>query len=211
MFTLRPTMPYIELCPGLKLYPNVFNDPALAAAIFEISETWTAKKTKMFGREGTQNRRTGKYGDAGITHSYTGDPSPVEAWPPAFLRVLTLLDGQGLLPDGCNLCVCNRYENTAAAVSSIPWHADNEADLDETKEIATVSLGTEMEFLVRDKTSKTKLVDHRLPAGSVLVMLAGFQEQHEHCVPPRMYYKSNRTEPVVGTRLSLTFRTVYRR
>ena len=202
----------VELCPHLVQHFDIVRDARLIQTIVDISDAWTAKTMAMFGSECKQNRRTCKYGDAGIAHCYSGDTTPVRPWPPAFLPLLALLREQGLLPDGCNLCICNRYDNTATEVGSIGWHADDEPDLDQTKEITTVSLGTEMEFLVRDKTGKkTKRLDHRVAAGSVLVMLPGFQDLYEHCVPARKYYKNRAfaKERVLGTRISLTFRTVY--
>jgi alkylated DNA repair dioxygenase AlkB len=194
------------------LYKNVLTDTILVEAILALSEGWVAQPTMLFGKAGHQNRRTAKYGDKGVAHCYSGDNAPVAPWPLVLLKVLARLGHHGLLPDNCNLVVCNRYDNTDTTNHSIPWHADDEPDLDETKEIATLSIGTSMAFLVRDKVEpKTKRMDMQLPEGSVLLMLPGFQERFQHSVPGRKYYREAsgaRGTRVLGPRVSLTFRSV---
>ncbi len=84
---------------------------------------------------------------------------------------------------------------------SVAWHADDEAELGETAVIASVSLGAERVFQLKQK--------HRIPAkkyqlilrnGSLLLMAGGMQQHWLHQLP--------KVKDLSEARINLTFRNI---
>jgi alkylated DNA repair dioxygenase AlkB len=82
---------------------------------------------------------------------------------------------------------------------SIGFHTDAEPELGENPIVATVTFGSERDFLLRHRGSK-ELLTCRMGQGSLLVMGGTSQHHWLHAVP--------KTEDVVGERISLTLRLV---
>jgi alkylated DNA repair dioxygenase AlkB len=91
-----------------------------------------------------------------------------------------------------NSCLLNRY---VGGKDSVAWHADDEDEMDDAHQIASVSLGAARNFVIREVESKDKKTTFVLANGSLIIMPPGFQETHEHCVP--------KTKAVIGTRINL--------
>ena len=91
------------------------------------------------------------------------------------------------------VCVAIHYPDGSTGVS---YHSDHSAYGD-TSVIASISLGEEREFLLRNIASQ---LEHRmvLAHGSMLVMGEGCQELYEHSLPVNDSYKN--------ARINLTFR-----
>jgi len=94
-----------------------------------------------------------------------------------------------------NSVLLNRYANERDSVS---WHSDDEPEMDSNHAIASLSLGASRAFLIRPIADKKALESYLLTSGSLLVMPAGFQQTHQHCVP--------KSQSACGTRVNLTFR-----
>jgi len=96
-----------------------------------------------------------------------------------------------------NSVLVNRYINKNVGLG---WHQDNEDSIDQTRSIATLSVGATRRFLLADDTkrdaTKSELVDN-----SVLVMRPGLQSTHFHKVCLGTTDSAQR-----GARYSLTFR-----
>ena len=99
-----------------------------------------------------------------------------------------------------NSLLINRYLNGNDKVS---WHADDEAELENCKIIASISLGAGRDFRIRKKENfrgpGDKTIKIFLEPGSLLIMKAPLQKFWEHEIPKRTN---------VGPRLNLTFRNV---
>jgi hypothetical protein len=97
-----------------------------------------------------------------------------------------------------NVCFLNRYED---AGQHLGWHADDSPGMDHKHPIAVVSFGQAREIWWRHKDQKGVIPpDQRqlLEHGSLFVMPAGMQRDHEHRIPKG----DRKMEP----RVSLTFR-----
>jgi alkylated DNA repair dioxygenase AlkB len=97
-----------------------------------------------------------------------------------------------------NVCFLNRYDNAAMHLG---WHADDSPGMDHDHPIAVVSFGQPREIWWRAKgqtgvipPEQRQLLEH----GSLFVMPAGMQRDHEHRIP-----KGDRA---MATRVSLTYR-----
>jgi alkylated DNA repair dioxygenase AlkB len=82
---------------------------------------------------------------------------------------------------------------------SLAWHADREAFDGPRPIVASLTLGATRRFLFRPKPGRPgDRLTLELPAGSLLVMAEGTQENWEHAVP--------KTTKPVGERINVTFR-----
>lgn len=94
--------------------------------------------------------------------------------------------------DGCFL---NYYANEKNALG---WHSDDDPKIDHTQSIAVVSLGAERVINFRQKGQKGAGESLVLGHGSLLLMLPGMQQTHNHKIP-----RHNQPCP---PRVSLTYR-----
>ncbi len=78
------------------------------------------------------------------------------------------------------------------------WHSDNEKELDPQKSIASLSLGSTRDFILKhkQKTLKEKLT---LGNGDLLIMYPECQRDWIHSIPKR--------RKIIENRINLTFRT----
>jgi alkylated DNA repair dioxygenase AlkB len=109
-----------------------------------------------------------------------------------------VLDVMASLDDGYNVCFLNRYDNEQDALG---WHSDDSDGTDLEYPIAVVSIGEPREIWWRERgTAGIVPPECRrlLESGSLFVMPAGFQRDHEHRIP-----KGGRS---MSRRVSLTFR-----
>jgi 2OG-Fe(II) oxygenase superfamily len=98
--------------------------------------------------------------------------------------------------DKFNSVLLNKYQG---GKDSVDWHSDDEPEMDDAHSIASISVGAQRKFLIREKGSTDKQAQTFVLAnGSLIIMPPGFQETHEHCVP--------KMKEVIGTRINLTFR-----
>ena len=113
-------------------------------------------------------------------------------------RTLELVNKK--LDTNFNSVLVNKYCNKN---TSLNWHKDDEPEVDQTESIATLSIGSERNFLVADSPEegdRGHFSSTRLANNSVFVMQAGFQDKHCHKVERGIL------ECECGVRYSLTFR-----
>lgn len=101
---------------------------------------------------------------------------------------------QALYGGEYNSVLLNRYRGGKDSVS---WHADDEKEMDPQHPIASISLGECRKFLVRANDTR-EIQTFLLSSGSLLIMPAGFQSNHQHSVP--------KTKMPTRERINLTFR-----
>jgi alkylated DNA repair dioxygenase AlkB len=78
------------------------------------------------------------------------------------------------------------------------WHADDEAEIDQSQPIASLSLGSSRDFQLRHRHQKQHRHTLTLSSGDLLVMHPGCQQDWLHGVPQR--------KRITTPRINLTFR-----
>lgn len=121
-------------------------------------------------------------------------------WHPLALELrdaLTLVTG-----DKLEACFVNGYEGPR---DHLGWHSDDGEELDGTRPIAIISLGSARNIRFRLKGAKGQdaIETEVLEPGSLLWMRPGMQLTHEHSIPK---HGAN-----CGARVSLTYRGLLRR
>lgn len=111
---------------------------------------------------------------------------------PVILEIRELLED--LIKTQFEVCFLNRYLNQS---DQLGWHSDNSPEMDDTRPIATVSLGVEREIWFRE-IGGTEIEKLLLENGSVAIMHPGMQDTHQHRIPKAGFQ--------CGERISLTFR-----
>ncbi|KAH7405105.1 hypothetical protein KP509_15G056600 [Ceratopteris richardii] len=143
------------------LYFEKFLDGKHAAEYLQSLDSnlpWTRPTLTIFGRKCEQPRETCYVADKGLPmYKYSGYQPVVHKWDD-YPVLKSIVDAVHLaLPsDKFNSVLINRYKsgNDYAA-----WHADDEKLYGPTPTIASVTLGTEREFLIRRKGNKSPQIN----------------------------------------------------
>ncbi|NNK76291.1 MAG: alpha-ketoglutarate-dependent dioxygenase AlkB [Maribacter sp.] len=180
---------------NITYYPDFLTAKA-ALRYFELfKETipWQQDDIKVFGKVYAQPRLTAFYGDSSKTYSY----SNITMQPLQFTKELLEIKHkiEGIDCAVFNSCLMNRYRNGR---DSNGWHADDEKELGQDPIIASVSLGQERPFHLRNK--KNSEIKHKivLGHGSLLLMKGSTQHYWQHQIP--------KTSKQISERINLTFR-----
>jgi alkylated DNA repair dioxygenase AlkB len=134
------------------------------------------------------------FADTGLRYSYSGLSHLGSGWLPKLAKVKQ--DVEAASDAVFNSLLLNLYRN---GLDSIGFHTDAEPELGKNPVVATLSLGSEREFLLRHRKTR-ELLTYRVGHGSLLVMGGTSQHHWLHAVP--------RTDAPVGERISLTFRLI---
>jgi alkylated DNA repair dioxygenase AlkB len=134
------------------------------------------------------------FADAGLRYSYSGLSHTGTGWLPELEEIKRAVEVAA--GTQFNSLLLNRYRN---GQDSIGYHTDAEPELGENPVVATVSFGSERDFLLKHRKAKETLT-YRVGHGSLLVMGGTSQHHWLHSVP--------KTEEAVGERISLTFRFI---
>lgn len=179
-----------RLVEGFHLFEGVFGNPDELMQAVIASCDWRQRVLNFAGKKVPQPRLTAWYGSKGYT--YAGIRHEPRAMPPVVASIHEIVEG--LCPNSTfNSVLLNQYRNGR---DSIGWHSDDEPELGENPVIASVSLGAERVFCIREKATR-KITRWLLPHNSVLVMYGEAQLKWEHSVP-----KDDSSK----VRLNLTFR-----
>jgi len=183
-------------------------DPALLkpgdarelAAELQRGIAWEQGTVRVFGKTYPEPRLTCYYGDPQLAYTYSGRTVQPRPWAecPAVRRLRELVERA--TGESFNTVLCNRYRS---GQDTMGWHADNEAVYGPTPTIASVSLGAERDFDLREVNAPKRRLRVRLLSGSLLVMLGCTQQFWQHSVPRR--------KAVSEERINLTFRQVLSR
>ena len=186
--------------PGadLRLMPHWLGR-AEADALFETlhdSIAWEVHRIRIFGREVDSPRLSCWIGDPDATYVYSRTRFEPHPWN----DVLASLRERVEVACGArfNSALANLYRDGRDAMG---WHSDDEPELGGHPAIASVSLGAERRFCLRERDpARREVRGLELPHGSLLCMAGETQRLYQHALP--------RTAASVGPRINLTFRWV---
>tara|TARA_B100001029_G_C15000991_1_gene418060 strand:- start:471 stop:1016 length:546 start_codon:yes stop_codon:yes gene_type:complete len=179
----------------IQYIPDFLED---AGGVFKYLMThvpWEQKEIRVFGKTHFTPRKTAWYSKDGKSYSYSNISQKTHP----YCEVIDGLNSrvESFLGLEFNSVLLNLYEDGSHKVG---WHSDNEKELGDEINIASISLGASRDFKYRPYNDKGLVKTLPLEHGSLLVMRHPFQLNHEHCVPPR--------RKVVNSRINLTFRSI---
>ena len=194
----------------LEYYQDFVRDRKCLFDYLESHLPWTEQPIKMFGKEHLQPRLICSFSTSPeITYTYSKQlqiPASMQGHEPVMLLRHEIERALSMEPGYFNLVLCNLYRN---GEDYMGYHADNEPELGPDPVIASVSLGSERDFLVKQRQStnykfseeaEKATLKYLLHDGSLLVMKDGMQTHWLHSIPKRKRI----TEP----RVNLTFRRI---
>jgi alkylated DNA repair dioxygenase AlkB len=135
------------------------------------------------------------FADPGLTYAYSGLLHRGTGWAEWLAPIKHRVEAASGAP--FNSLLLNLYRDGR---DSIGFHTDAEPELGPNPVVATLSLGSEREFVLKHRGAKESL-RYRLGHGSLLVMGGTSQHHWLHGVP--------RTDLEAGERISLTFRRIF--
>lgn len=198
-------MPLFNCSPDL---PNCFNyydnciSEEKANALFHYlmkNMNWQQPALSMYGKQVLIPRKQVYMADTATDYAYSGMALKVESWDPILEKFAARLTKQFEVP--FNAVLINWYRD---GNDSVGWHADDEPELGSSPVIASISLGDERLFKIKDVVNH-KNFELKLNSGSCLLMSGSSQSQYQHCLPKMA--NSNIGNTVRG-RINLTFRYI---
>lgn len=194
----RPETKNSNVC-GLFYYPEWVQEASANFYMTALREniSWRQEHAKFATQTIPLPRLTAWYGDPGASYKYSGiqnDPIP---WNDVPILAELKLKLENFLNIKFNSLLCNYYRS---GQDSVGWHTDAEPGLNPKSPIASISFGQTRKFQFRRKEKGSEITDINLEHGSLLVMPAGFQENHVHQVP--------KSPSQNGERINLTFRNI---
>ena len=179
-------------------YPKFFS-VSEANHYFELCNNcqvpWNREKISMYGNSYLVPRDTAWFSKDGLSYTYSGikmNPDPYLDFIDEIQRKIETVEDFGF-----NSVLLNRYNDGADKVS---WHADDERELSDIVNIASVSFGARRVFQLRRRPNSKKDLEIILEHGSLLIMKNPLQKNWEHQVP--------KTAKKIGSRINLTFRKI---
>lgn len=178
-------------------YPNFF-EAAEANSLFTYLKNeipWQHDQIKVFGKIYDQPRLTALFADNEKSYSYSNITMYPHAFEGELLAIKEKVEKVAELK--FTTCLLNLYRN---GQDSNGWHADDEKELGEFPQIASVSLGATRKFKMRRKDNHKEKFELELTQGSLLLMLGKTQAFWQHQIP--------KTKKAVEKRINLTFRII---
>ena len=123
--------------------------------------------------------------------------------PPEFVELAkSIKNGKGDETEIYNYCLLNHYRNGEEYMG---YHADDEASMQQSIPIASVSLGITRSFDIRPRKKDSdgkrgRVARLSLSDGDLLLMFEPMQQHYEHGIPVE--------KKVIGDRINLTFRRI---
>jgi alkylated DNA repair dioxygenase AlkB len=193
--------------PGAEIYyERDFLPIGGATDLFKILLGKCAWQRHMSSFQYPVPRDEAYYGDPTTTYTYSRRGYKPLTWIPELLALKTRVEEATPAEAYTNLqlprlpynaVLCNLYRDGS---DSVGLHADAEPEMHPV--IASVSLGIERLFRLKDKSGKI-VFKERLSHGSLLIMAGQTQSNYKHDVPK---------EPkIVEPRINLTFRRIEHR
>ncbi|QRR00549.1 alpha-ketoglutarate-dependent dioxygenase AlkB family protein [Dyadobacter sandarakinus] len=182
----------------LEFYPDFLpgNESTVLLEHLAATVPWMQKRIMMYGKELLTPRLTAWYGDSGKSYAFSGsrfDPLP---WTPELFALKEKIEARTSLT--FNSVLLNYYRD---GNDSVAWHGDNEKELGQNPNIASLSLGQARQFEFRSRDDHAARYALRLESGSLLIMKGDLQHKWEHRIP--------KSKSDSGRRINLTFRTIY--
>ncbi len=155
------------------------------------SINWHRPSLRLYGKKHLIPRLTTFIASEDISYSYSGIRHLGQGWPDWITPLRDLVNHE--CGESFNGCLINLYRD---GTDCMGWHADDELEIDNTKPIASLSLGGQRDFLLKHKYKPQKECVS-LGNGDLLIMFPECQREWLHCLPRRKNKIS---------RINLTFR-----
>lgn len=178
-------------------YCAEFYGEAESAMLFNrlLRETmWRQEKITLFGNTHKVPRLSCWMADAGLDYCYSNMTMQPVAWSP-LLRAVNSRIREATGYD-FNSVLINYYRDGR---DSNGWHSDDEPELGKQPIIASVSLGSARDFMLRYKPDHKIKFRLALQSGSLLLMSGNTQRCWQHSIPKRAH---------ADARINLTFRNI---
>ncbi len=156
---------------------------------------WTIEELFVFGKWHPSPRLTCFYGDTGLEYSYSGKIHRAGPWPSELLEIKGQVEDQ--LKLSFNAVLGNWYRSGRDYMG---MHQDNEKELGDNPQLASLSLGATRRFDFKNKKSGEK-VHIDLDDGDLLHMDGRVLEEWTHGIPKQL--------KVSEGRINFTFRRIY--
>jgi len=154
---------------------------------------WQQPLVQVYGKQYRVPRKTMFLAVEGLQYRYSGTTHIGAGWPDWFEPFLQKVNES--CKSNFNGCLLNLYRH---GEDRMGWHSDDEAEIDQSMPIASVSLGATRDFQLRHRQDPRRKASLALADGDLLLMHPGCQQQWMHCVPQRRRVNS--------LRINLTFR-----
>jgi alkylated DNA repair dioxygenase AlkB len=157
---------------------------------------WRQESVVVWAKKHPQPRLIAWYGDCGNRYTYSGITLDPLAWTDLLVEIKKRVET--VAEATFNSVLLNYYRDHR---DSMGFHSDDEPELGDRPVIASLSLGEERTFVLKNKMSKlTKSVRLRLASGSLLLMKGETQRYWKHGI-------AKEARPC-GPRVNLTFRWI---
>ncbi len=155
---------------------------------------WIQPQIRMFGKWVDQPRLLAWQSSEGLSYSYSGITLAANPYSIAVAEIAGKIELQTGLK--FNSVLINFYRD---GKDSMGWHADDEPELGENPIIASLSLGSARDFVLKHNQRSDLKKVFLLTSGSLLLMGKGMQKNWKHALPKRAH---------AGPRINLTFRRI---
>lgn len=168
----------ILLKDKIKYYPGAIDLKEANQFYDSLSlENWKRENIRIYGRICQQARDTCSFSKDGKSYTYSG----LTINPELYNSIINKIHQKVLevTNQNCDYFLCNRYGDN----DSIGLHSDDVRSLDEKASIISVSFGQTRKFIIRDKISRSRVLEIDLKHGDILEMLPGVQSKYSHEIP----------------------------
>ena len=157
---------------------------------------WEKREVKIYGKTFEQPRLISYMAsESRLNYKYSGLRLVPKDFTPTVIKIKELVEKES--GESFNSCLLNFYRDGRDHVS---WHSDNEKEYGKEPTIASFTLGTERDFILKEKINNDNKVKIKLENGSLLIMSGRTQDEWLHQIPKRAGVKTGR--------INLTFRKI---
>ena len=154
---------------------------------------WRQEKITLYGKTHPVPRLSAWYGDK--NYAYSGVHASAKSWIEPLLQIKETVESHCMAK--FNSVLVNLYRD---GQDSVAWHSDDEPELGEDPEIASISFGEIRTFQLRLRDNHAEKYSLKLGHGSCFFMSGKTQSTWHHQIP--------KERAVVNSRINLTFRMI---
>ena len=173
--------------------PSTIADSYYQRLVTEV--LWEQHYVNIYGKSMPSPRLSAWFGDDDAVYQYSGVKYEPLPWSQLLLEIKAQIEAR--VGVQYNSCLANWYRDGADGMG---WHADNEPELGNEPNIASLSLGATRQFVLRHNNKQFDSVKLNLGHGDLLVMQGETQRHWQHCV--------TKTKKPTAGRVNLTFRLI---